>query len=481
MSRNNFLFVDECLSGKQFRADRKLTMSHIIRVSVGQALHAEPRDEMFVRWLYTWGPLKRLEVEFIADLSRFNLTHLDDAIVELMRRRVVDVAATLPSGVDVIIDGERVDVGGFEAFVRKFGDDDDADADEILDCHPNARWHVAIRRRTDRLPKCVSFVNNICTEKGGTHVEYVVDKIVGCLKREIETQLVELTGKSEANVKPMLIKTNLSVFVNCLIENPSFESQTKEFLTTKPKNFGSTFDFEKQKLIDWAKSSGLVGEIVDAVVNLKKKPSKKSSNVRDIVKLEDAALAGTSRNSKSCTLIVTEGDSAKALALAGLEILGRDAFGVFPLKGKLANVANLDEATARGNNEIASLMRILGLRFGVDVDDFENWPLRYGRIMILADQDEDGSHIKGLIINLFRKFWPKLLEIEFIRSFRTPLLKARKGNESFAFFTHADFQKWCSTNDESSRYSIKYYKGLGTSTSAEARQYFSDLDHHTVR
>lgn len=174
------------------------------------------------------------------------------------------------------------------------------------------------------------------------------------------------------------------------------------------------------------------------------------------------------------------GDSAKALALAGLEVLGRETYGVFPLKGKLLNVSNLDDARASKNEEISNLLRILGLKFE-DSNSITRESLRYGRLLILADQDEDGSHIKGLIVNFIHKFWPSLVHTDgFIQSFRTPLLKAKKGDKVRSFFSMNEYRKWADV-EEGGKWKIKYYKGLGTSTSNEAREYFSDLDHHTVK
>lgn len=125
-----------------------------------------------------------------------------------------------------------------------------------------------------------------------------------------------------------------------------------------------------------------------------------------IPKLEDANEAG--RDSKCC-LILTEGDSAKALALCGLEELGRDFFGVFPLKGKPANVKSMTPKQVMDNNELSNIVKILGLTFGKEYASVKE--LRYGSVMIMADQDNDGSHIKALVINFFETFWPSLCRI----------------------------------------------------------------------
>jgi DNA topoisomerase II len=109
-------------------------------------------------------------------------------------------------------------------------------------------------------------------------------------------------------------------------------------------------------------------------------------------------------------LILTEGDSAKALALCGLEVLGRDYYGVFPLRGKPANVKSMTPKMVMDNAELSSIVKIMGLTFAKEYTNTNG--LRYSSVMIMADQDIDGSHIKGLVINFFEHFWPSLCKID---------------------------------------------------------------------
>jgi len=126
--------------------------------------------------------------------------------------------------------------------------------------------------------------------------------------------------------------------------------------------------------------------------------------------------------SLDCTLIITEGDSAKSTAVSGLAVVGRDRYGVFPLRGKVLNVRDANNKQIADNVEITHLKQILGLRQGQSYQDVKT--LRYGHVMIMADQDHDGSHIKGLVMNLFDNYWPDLLRQEgFMLQFITPIVK----------------------------------------------------------
>ena len=198
---------------------------------------------------------------------------------------------------------------------------------------------------------------------------------------------------------------------------------------------------------------------------------------------------------------MTEGDSAKALAVAGLEVVGRDKYGVFPLRGKFLNVRNVSVNQLAKNAELKSICSILGLQFEKTyATREERKELRYGHVMLMTDQDADGSHIKGLIMNLFRHFWPALLKPPigkrssdtsddhhpFLSMFVTPLLKVskkkgtKKKKESLSFFSMADYNAWRESleSDEINKYNVKYYKGLGTSTPAEAKEYFLAFVQH---
>ena len=139
--------------------------------------------------------------------------------------------------------------------------------------------------------------------------------------------------------------------------------------------------------------------------------------------MDDANEAGT-KNGSGCTLILTEGDSAKTLAVSGISVVGKDYYGVYPLKGKLLNVREANVKQITENKEISDLVKIVGLVYKKKYETMDDLKtLRYGKVMIMTDQDQDGSHIKGLVINFIHHNWPGLLKLPFLEEFITPIVK----------------------------------------------------------
>ena len=421
-------------------------------------------------------------ITFQPDLSRFGMTELDDDIVALFEKRVFDMAGITPKSVSVYLNNKKLNVKNFEDYIHMYLDaskeEDEMDPPIVYES-PHERWEVGMSLSESQFQQ-VSFVNAISTTKGGKHVDYCVEKIIKVIMEKIAKKDKNL------NIKPQHIKQHLWIFVNCLIENPVFSSQTKETLTSKKEDFGSEFEFSDSFLKNVIKTNIVerclrYAKTREEEKNLRKLNSgtKKSARLIGIEKLDDANWAGT-KNSSKCTLILTEGDSAKSLAMAGIEVVGRDAFGCFPLRGKLLNVRECSTQKILKNQEIQYLMKILGIRVGETYTDVKN--LRYGSILIMTDQDVDGSHIKGLIINFIHTFWPSLIKLNgFMRQFITPILKASKGKEVKSFYTIPEYEKWVkSMKNNVKGWKIKYYKGLGTSSNKEAQEYFANIQRHRI-
>jgi DNA topoisomerase II len=328
-----------------------------------------------------------VKVTFSPDLARFKMDRLDEDTVGLLSRRAYDIAGTMGNrggkALQVYLNGKKLQIKNFASYMALYegiGSPVAFQADE--------RWEVGIGL-SEGIPQQISFVNAIATSKGGRHVKYIEGMIADHL-------LKVLTKKDKkTTVKKSQIANHLTIMINCLIENPSFDSQTKDSLNTQTKAFGSTFACTPSFLKKIEKS-----DIVEHILSfamfkdkqaLKKTGGTKRKKLTGITKLDDANNAGSAK-SKDCTLIITEGDSAKSLAVAGLSVVGRDFYGVFPLKGKPLNVRDCKVTDVIKNEEIKNLVDILGLKYNFEYDETNIKSLRYGHLVIMADQDTDGSH-----------------------------------------------------------------------------------------
>ncbi|KAK9128716.1 hypothetical protein Syun_017513 [Stephania yunnanensis] len=418
------------------------------------------------------------KVTFKPDLAKFKMIYLEEDVVALMKKRVIDLAGCLGKTVKVDLNGQRVPVKSFLDYVNLYLKSAGKSRPEPLPRiaeKVNDRWEICVSVSEGQFQQ-VSFVNSIATIKGGTHVDYVTNQIANYVM-----EIVNKKNKS-AKLKAHQVKSHFWVFVNALIDNPAFDSQTKETLTTRQGSFGSKCELSQELLKKVAKS-GVVESLLSWAdfkqsKDLKKTDGAKRQRITGITKLEDANDAG-GKNSNKCTLILTEGDSAKALAMAGISVVGRNYYGVFPLRGKLLNVREASHKQIMENAEIQNIKQILGLQHGKQYDSVKS--LRYGHLMIMTDQDHDGSHIKGLLINFIHSFWPSLLKIpSFLVEFITPIVKAtNKSGKVLSFYSMPEYELWKeSLNGNASGWTIKYYKGLGTSTSKEGKEYFQALDKH---
>ena len=410
------------------------------------------------------------KISYIPDYVRFKQTGMTEDMYNIMEKRAYDLAACTGNNVNIFFNNSKLDCKTFEKYVDYYigtKADNPRSYEKV-----NDKWEIVVAMSPNETFEQVSFVNGIFTSKGGKHVDYVTNQIT--------KKLVEfIKKKKKLTVKPNFVKENIMIFIKCLLDNPDFNSQTKEYMTSNKEKFGSKCEIS-DKFINNISKLGIIERAIELTQlkdskSLKKNDGKKQNRVKGLPKLEDAIWAGQKTKSKDCTLILTEGDSAKAMAMAGMAIVGRQKFGVFPLKGKILNVKDpSNQKKLVENSEVNSIKKALGLQSGKDYKNVDE--LRYGKILIMADQDEDGTHIKGLVFNLFHTLWPSLYNMEgFLNSMLTPVVKAKKGKKIFQFYSVKDYEKWKEETSDSSSYHIKYYKGLGTSTPDEARTYFKEF------
>jgi len=407
------------------------------------------------------------KVSFIPDYKRFGIESLSNDMIQLFTKRIYDIAAVTDKNVRVKLNKEIIPVRSFENYIDLYIGNDHNEQKRIYES-ANERWEYAVCLSPNDEFLQVSFVNGINTGKGGKHVEYILNQIIRKLTAYIEK-------KKKVKVKSTTIKEQLMLFINCVVENPSFDSQTKDYMNTAITKFGSSC-VVSDKFIDKLAKIGVMQQAlslneVKQNKDAKKTDGKKTKSIKGIPKLIDANYAGGNQSHK-CTLILCEGDSAKSGIVSGLSKEDRNFYGVYPLKGKLMNVNDSSIDKIGKNNEINDIKKIIGLENNKNYDEESIKNLRYGKIVFMTDQDLDGSHIKGLGVNLFHSQWHDLFKAEsFIGFMNTPILKATKSNQELSFYNEATYNSWKNENDAKG-WNIKYYKGLGTSTSKEFKEYF---------
>ena len=420
------------------------------------------------------------KVVFRPDYVRLQMPGgLTSDMMALLKKRVYDIGAVTDHSVKkvkIMYNSAPVPVKNFQQYIDLYLGEKDAEKHEtrrVYECIGD-RWEYAVGLSASHEFVQVSFVNGICCHKGGKHVDYIMGQITRKLVDYIEK-------KKKVKVNASAIKEQLILFLRCDIENPAFDSQTKDFMNTPSSKFGSTCSVSDGFVEKIAKMGvmDLACALTDAKESkaAKKTDGAKVKTVRGIPNLIDANFSGTEK-SRDCILILCEGLSAMSGIVSGLSSSDRNTIGIFPLKGKVLNVRGEKVAKINENKEIAAIKKILGLESGKNYRTIEDVhsSLRYGRVMVMTDQDLDGSHIKGLCINLFHSEWSSLCHIHgFLCFMNTPILRAKKGQQTVLFYNDGEYEQWKQTFGEGGPkgWTIKYFKGLGTSTAVEFKEYFA--------
>lgn len=394
------------------------------------------------------------KISYTPDYEIFKMEKLADGDYKKLVKRVYDVAGLNPN-LKIYLNGSRIKIESFEDYVKFY-------TDEFM-FDENQHWKVGVSQ-SDGGFQHVSFVNGTETIIGGFHINYIADQITSKIREYIKK-------KNKIEIKPAEIKNHLNLFINATIIRPRYSSQTKEDLITEIKNFGTSFDITDkfiakivkssiiQSILDWAEAKAKAEEM-RILRDLSKDIDK--GNPRRVDKFSDA-MEDTDRH--LCELYLTEGDSARKSIH---EARGKNPYiGSFALKGKPMNVMDADlrkviggkDKDDNGNNEIKSILKITGLKIGVKVKSVKD--LRFGKIVILSDQDLDGFHISGLLINFFAYFWPELFELGIIYRMGTPLVIANVKGKDFDFMTDHDYNEWAKT---APKHEAARFKGLGTFT-----------------
>jgi len=392
-------------------------------------------------------------ISWLPDYARLK-TSLGMGNYEKLVKRVYDTAACNPT-LKIYLDGQRVKFTSFKAYVAKYTSD--------FVYASNKDWQVGVSKSEGGFQQ-ISFVNTTETFGGGQHIDYIVGQIVDKVREHIKK-------KHKIDVKPANIKNHLMVFINARIINPRYPSQTKETLVTEVRDFGTSFEIPK-KMIDDILKGDVVQSVLDWVESKKKqeelsKLRKASKNNRN--KKVAKHIKATGRNCHK-TLFLFEGLSALANFI---NVRDKNTQGAYPLKGKPKNWRKSKSMIEVANNEeLSSIMAILGLEFGQPA----TMP-NYDSISYCTDADLDGAgSIVGLLNNFF-SLWPELFEQDRIRIVRSPIVVATKSGNPDAYFYHLEDFKAANLDNS---WHKKYKKGLGSLTIDEYEEMIRNPVSDTV-
>lgn len=400
------------------------------------------------------------QITYKPDYEKLGVT-LDADHMTMLERRVYEIAAT-NTHLKVYLNGKHINFKAFKDFVGMFS--------------PNAinfgngRFEAAVFHSKNGFQQ-INFVNSTNVFQGGTHIDGLMNTIVAGIREHIKK-------KTKQDIKPSDIKNHFFLMGTFTINNPRYNSQTKEFLQTPVKDFGMTMDVPDkviqqiikseivQEIIEWAENKKALEDL--AALKKKNKDLDKTGNaaLRAITKYETA----TSKDRKKCTLFIAEGDSAaKALQSA------RDPefHGIFPLKGKPVNVRGMKIKQLLENKELESLMTIIGLQFGVD---HKLSDLRYTELVVATDQDLDGFHLCGLLFNMFQELWPSLLKQGFLFKLQTPIVRVIQNKKEIEFIYLDEFNKW-EQKQTKNNYTATYLKGLGSNDTKYFKKYMFETQY----
>ena len=312
-----------------------------------------------------------------------------------------------------------------------------------------------------------SFVNNIATPDGGTHLQ----GFNTALTRAINDygRKYKLLRDSEPNLKGEDVRESLTAIVSIKMEDPQFESQTKSKLGSAQAR-PAVDSLLTSELTDYLEENPPVARaILDRCVSAQRAREaarKAREATRRKTVLESASLPGkladcSERDASKCEIFLVEGDSAGGSAKDGRD---RHFQAILPLRGKILNVEKTRLDKALGNQEIRSMITAFGCGIG---DNFDESKLRYHRIVCMTDADVDGAHIRILMLTFFYRYMRPLIEKGYVYAAMPPLYKVTKGKMERYVYDDDELQRLLDEIGRDPKPDIQRYKGLGEMSSEQ--------------
>ncbi len=409
------------------------------------------------------------KVTFKPDALIFEETVFD---FEILKERLRETAF-LTKGIKIILIDEREEQpverifhyeGGIKEYVEYLNRPHDVLYPEIIYCEgtkDNVYVEVAMQHNNSYTESCYSFVNNIITPEGGTHLIGFRNALTKTFNDYARKN--KLLKDSEPNLSGEDIREGLTTIISIKIGEPQFEGQTKQKLGNSEAR-GAVDSIVSDRLMIFLEQNPNVGKIIAEKAVLAQRARDAARKARDLTRrktaLETMSLPGkladcSDKDPVNCEIYIVEGDSAGGSAKTARS---RATQAILPLRGKILNVekSRLDKILV--NNEIKAMITAFGT--GIH-EEFDISKLRYHKIIIMTDADVDGAHIATLLLTFFYRFMPELIRQGYVYLAQPPLYKVEKNKKVWYAYDDNELNSILTEIGRDQNNRIQRYKGLG--------------------
>ena len=408
-------------------------------------------------------------VSFLPDETMFEVTEYDFKTLQTRLREM----AFLTKGLKITLTDERVEPvlskvyhyeGGIQEFVQYLNKSTTPIYDDIIYCEgvkDGVQVEVAFQHNDSYSENCYSFVNNINTHEGGTHLTGFKNALTRTFNDYARKN--KLLKDSESNLSGEDIREGLTAIISVKISEPQFGGQTKHSLgNTEAKS--AVDGIVSERLTVYLEQNPQVAKMILDKSILAQRAREAARKARDLTRRKSAldtfALPGkladcSDKDPVNCEIYIVEGDSAGGSAKTARN---RNTQAILPLRGKILNVEKARLDRIYGNEEIKSMITAFGT--GIH-EDFDISKLSYHKIIIMTDADVDGAHISTLLLTFLYRFMPELIRQGYVYLAQPPLYKVEKNKKVWYAYSDEELNDILTEIGRDQNNKIQRYKGLG--------------------
>ena len=409
------------------------------------------------------------EVRFLPDKEIFEETEFD---YNTLRQRLREMAF-LTKGIKIVLRDNRLEEpkirtfhyeGGIKEYVEYLNKSKEKLYDDIIYCEGqrgDVYVEVALQHNDSYQESTYSFVNNITTPEGGTHLTGFRNAITKTFNDYARS--MKLLKDSDPNLSGEDLREGLTAIISIKISEPQFEGQTKQKLGNSEAR-GAVESVVSEQLTYFLEQNPAVAKVICDKAVLAQRARDAARKARDLTRrktaLDSTALPGkladcSDKDPKNCEIYIVEGDSAGGSAKTARN---RATQAILPLRGKILNVEKARLDRILGNAEIKAMITAFGT--GID-EDFDISKLRYDKIVIMTDADVDGAHIATLMLTFLYRFMPELIRQGHVYLAKPPLYKIKKNKTVRYAYDDKELDEILTEIGRDGNNKIQRYKGLG--------------------